>query len=73
MSVTQVTTDDATDFNIYHLIGYIKNFIEIRMMTDVMTGEIFVVDLKNIRFAHLTKLTPIHIKKVFMAAEVRIV
>lgn len=70
MSVSKLTTDDAKDFNPYHLVGYLINIIEVRMINDVMMGEIFVIDLDNLHFAHLSKLTPTVLKKMFMPAEV---
>lgn len=70
MSFSQLTSSNADEFNVYHCVGSLQNYLEIRMITDVMMGEIFIIDFGNLTFAHLTKLTPVHIKKVFMAAEV---
>lgn len=72
MSFSKLTDDNADDFNIYHCVGYLQNFLEIRMISDVMVGEIFIVDLGNLTFAHVTKLTPVHVKKVFISAEVSV-
>lgn len=68
----KINNTNVKDFNPYDAFSWSKNIVEIRLIADVMVGEILLVDMENFTLAHLTKMTPIHVKKIFMALEVSV-
>lgn len=70
MTLFKFLDKKAEDFHSYDAVALVQNFFEIRMIADVMRGEIFIVDLSNFSMAHMSKITPIQLKKAFLSIEV---
>lgn len=70
ISVLKIHPCDTELFSLYDITTVVQHLIEIRMMCDVMIGEIMIVDAAELTFGLVSKITPVQIKKTFISAEV---
>lgn len=68
----RILSPKPEDFIPEDLAGYSFSFYEVRVHHDIIFGDIFVIDMNNYTFNHVSKLTPLHLKKLFTINEVRI-
>lgn len=71
ITYVRLVSPKIEDFSVYDVTSHCNNLLEIRLMNDVMVGDIYVIDMKNYTFAHTSKVTPVHVKKIFAVVEVR--
>lgn len=69
MTITNITTN-VDEYEPFDLAAHLGHYIEIRLIKDIMVGEIYIADLKPYTLSHISKLTPIVLKKIFTAGEV---
>lgn len=66
----KVMNSNIDEFEPYDIMNVVDNVIEIRMINDIMMGEIVIIDVGHFTLAHTAKLTPMHLRKIFTAIEV---
>lgn len=66
----RLMSPNADDFDPYNITAHFLNLLEIRLLNDVMIGDIYVVDMSFFTFSHISKVTPVVLKKLFAPQEV---
>ncbi|CAH1163231.1 unnamed protein product [Phaedon cochleariae] len=66
IEIVQIVDQHTEKFDIYRLMAYSTNNSEIRLQEDIITTEIVIIDLQNVRLGHVVKVTPVHLKKVIL-------
>lgn len=68
----RLMSSKAEEFFPYDITAHCNNLLEIRLQNDVMIGDIYIIDMLNLSFGQISKLTPIAVKKSFTILEVKI-
>ncbi|KAG5883902.1 hypothetical protein JTB14_037186 [Gonioctena quinquepunctata] len=69
INIVRMTDCDIESFDLYGWMGYCYNIFEFKFQHDLCTSEVVVNDLKELKFGHVLKVTPIHLKKIVMILE----
>ncbi|XP_023011520.2 retinol-binding protein pinta isoform X1 [Leptinotarsa decemlineata] len=69
INIVKLKDIETNDFDIYTWMGYCYNVLDLRLSEDICTAEIIVNDLEFFKLSHITKITPVHIKKIVMILE----
>lgn len=71
VTFVRLMSNNVEDYFPYDAAAHGFNMVEMRFLKDIMIGDIYVLDMSKYTFAHLRKLTPVHLKKLFSVIEVR--
>lgn len=63
---------NVDDYDPYDISAHSTNLFEARLLKDVLVGDIYIIDMSKITLGHASKITPVHIKKLFVTPEVRL-
>lgn len=74
MRVTVFQAKDANPekFDLNNYLGYTFNIAFIRILEDIVNKDIYVYDFEHLKSGHVTKMSPVGIKKAGIIMEVRI-
>lgn len=70
VTITNLSTNNVDEYEPYDLAACLGHYVEIRLMKDIMVGEIYIADLQYYTLSHIAKVTPMVLKKIFTAGEV---
>lgn len=72
VNFVHLTSTKIEDFVPYDIVGHCYNLFEIKLLNDVTIGDIYIIDMSNYTFSHISRITPVHLKKIFLTTEVRL-
>lgn len=70
VQVYQFKKEDPAKFNWNNFMGNCMNSSNIRMNEDIVCKDVLLIDLNYFTTKHLTKVTPIGIRKIILITEV---
>lgn len=73
VQVLQLKNNDPDKFDWYNFLGHCYHLGDIRVNEDVLNKDVIIYDFKNVTAKHITKMTPIGLKKSALVLEVRLV
>lgn len=70
VSIQKLISSDVDKFEFYNYVAHVFQKVEIKLNEEVVNGDIVIYDMKNFAPMHVSKLTPIGIRKSAVVLEV---